>query len=359
MSEMFYQKFRPTKWEDLVGNKVTIQALQQFVIKDNIPQVIYISGKTGYGKTTLGMLLSMAITCTNIDRETGNPCGECDTCQDIINQNWATSVYYYNCAQKVGKEQIMEISEIVSSKSMYGNKKVIFLDEIQELNSNKVAQKGLLPVTEKINPNVHYILMSMEDAKVDFSVKSRGKSYFLKEPTFEDIARALQGICKKIQLKIDEKIANAIILISQNCFGSYRDAVNKFEQCVDSDMWDEETIKSELKILSVDKIQIIIKNILTANIEIFDSELDEHLISNVRYILSLLYKYSLGARLNKWQKDQINQIKDCNIDNISYTLNQFNSLLKFPYSDRMLIDTIISDCFKHNKENTIVKRRSV
>jgi len=66
--------YRPTKLDQVVGNKSTIQVLTELLDRDrkDIPHTYLFHGPSGCGKTTLARIMSDELGCVNIDRKEFN-----------------------------------------------------------------------------------------------------------------------------------------------------------------------------------------------------------------------------------------------------------------------------------------------
>lgn len=357
MSELLYQKYRQKSWKDLIGNKKIGEELRQGFVTGNIPQNIYLHGATGTGKSTIAHLFARSVLCKNLSKE-GEACLECDDCRDSLNEEYIKSFYHFH-ASDLTIEVARDIQNIARTRSMFGNKKVIFIDEVQELHTNKKALKNLLLVLEKVNKNVHFILGAMDDSKVDKAVRDRCLTYKLKDASFEDLAKTVKYIADKENIKLDEEKTKALFIIAENCNGSFREAIDKLERCINADVWSEEAIKEELHIVSNESLQEIALQLLTGDAEIFANKIEEEIIRNLRYSLVQTFKYKVGAKLNGWQQQQIKKLVNCNEMNLAFTIDKLNSLMKFPYLDVMLIEGTIAECIMHNKQNQTPVRRRV
>ena len=79
MTQVFYRKWRPRRWDEVVGQVHVVQTLRNAVKKDRIAHAFLFAGPRGTGKTTVARLLAKAANC--LDESLANrPCDECQHC---------------------------------------------------------------------------------------------------------------------------------------------------------------------------------------------------------------------------------------------------------------------------------------
>ena len=82
MSQSLYRKWRPRKWDQVIGQEHIIQTLRNAIAADRVAHAYLFAGTRGTGKTTTARLLAKAVNCLAPDR-TARPCDECEYCRAV------------------------------------------------------------------------------------------------------------------------------------------------------------------------------------------------------------------------------------------------------------------------------------
>ena len=76
--KVLYRKYRPSTFNDVVGQNRTIELLKDSIINNKISHAYIFTGPRGTGKTSTAKIFAKAINCLNpVD---GEPCNECENC---------------------------------------------------------------------------------------------------------------------------------------------------------------------------------------------------------------------------------------------------------------------------------------
>lgn len=256
---------RPRKYSEMIGNETTLTAFKKYTKSNTFPQVVMLSGMSGTGKSCLGYLEAMSLSCTNPKIIRGShrePCGECEHCQDIISERFSLDVSYKD-ASAMGKDEVLALEEDVARGPMFGDNKIVIIEEAQQLNS-KAAKGALLKLLEKPRKNVFFILLTMDDSVFEKAIKDRCSIFKFKKHKPRVVGDYLMSILEEVDEdeSLPESIVDVITAIADNCDGSIRKALQDFQRCLDSEIYTEDMLVEELEIVTEKKLDNVLLGLL-------------------------------------------------------------------------------------------------
>jgi len=203
MSEVLYRKYRPKKFEDVIGQEHVIKVLEAQVKSGDIAHAYVFSGTRGTGKTSVARIFANEIGTSQND------------------------IYEIDAASHTGVDDIREINDSVNSLPFDSKYKVYILDEAHMLS--KQASNALLKTLEEPPEYVVFILATTETHKIPETVLSRCQVYTFKKPTQEVLKQVVQNISKKEGFSIDNPSAELVALLGD---GSFRDTLGIIQKIV-------------------------------------------------------------------------------------------------------------------------------
>ncbi len=217
-----YRTYRPTRFDEVVGQKHIIQVLKNAVAEERISHAYVFSGLRGIGKTTIARIFAKAVNCEHPIN--GEPCNECDNCKSVIKDE-TTDVIELDAASNNGVEQMREILEMVNFLPSSLKKKVYIIDEAHMLST--AAFNALLKTLEEPPAHVIFILATTEPYKIPSTILSRCQRLDFKQLSIDEILEMLTNVALKENIKITDE---ALIAIAEASEGGMRDALSILDQ---------------------------------------------------------------------------------------------------------------------------------
>jgi DNA polymerase-3 subunit gamma/tau len=218
---MIYQKMRPHRFDDMVGQEWIVDNIQN-QSKRNIWFNAYIfGGQFGSGKTTMAWIIALAANCNHKD-ENGNPCLDCDSCSSIL--NGCLDFKEIDGASTTGVDNIRELKEWMDYKPIM-NKKVVIIDEVHMLSTN--AFNSLLKILEEPPSYAIFILCTTEVDSIPLTVQSRSACYSFGRIPETMIEEHIKKVAILNQIAIDD---TAACVMAKYSSGSLRNALKLLEQ---------------------------------------------------------------------------------------------------------------------------------
>ena len=244
------EKYRPSKFEDLIGNTEIIRTISLLIESENFPHFLFY-GQAGTGKT------SLILTCA----------------KKLYGEAFSSMVLEMNASDNRGIEVVRnQIKSFASTKTLFNNRvKLIILDEADQMTST--AQYALRKMIEKYTSNVRFCLICNTITNIIPALQSRCTKFRFLPITNEQIKGRLQTIIINEKIRISN---NALDTLIMTCKGDMRTCLNLLQSL-------SYTIISE---------QLIYHN--TASLSPFDIE---QLILSTSHSFSEIYQYLI--KLNK------------------------------------------------------------
>ena len=217
-----YRKYRPQTLEQLVGQEHIKKTLTNAIELGKIAHAFLFTGPRGTGKTSTARILAKSLNCKN--GPTIHPCGECESCRDIIN-SVPIDVIEIDAASNRKVEDTQNILEKIQYVPVHGKYKIYIIDEVHMLTNH--AFNALLKTLEEPPENVIFILATTEVHKVLDTIKSRCQRFDFRRITTEDIVKHLRYISDTEEINISD---DALFTIAKNSAGGMRDSISLLDQ---------------------------------------------------------------------------------------------------------------------------------
>ncbi len=325
---MFYTKYRPQKFSEIVRPNDVADALSKQVAQKKTAHAYLFVGSRGTGKTTTARILAKSLNCLS-PLDNGDPCDKCEVCISIKDGSYIDLIEI-DAASNRGIDDIRDLKGNARLAPARGKRKIYIIDEVHMLTQE--AFNALLKTLEEPPKNTVFILCTTEEHKVPETIKSRCQVYKFKRASISQIVEKLKIISKEEKIKISEEDLKKI---AQASLGGFRDAENLLQQVYEGDINIDSLLSISSREIYIDFVNDLFlnrkDNALKTISRVFEEGVDLHLWSGelLKYLRELLFLKS-GAvdRLEDLTKDVIQSMDKQTEDiNLRWLLDLIERLL--------------------------------
>lgn len=257
-------KYRPQKFEDMVGQESISKTLQNALKLGRIAHAYLFYGPRGCGKTTTARILAKALNCTGNgqNKPTAEPCGQCPQCLEIA-QSADMDVLELDAASNTQVEKVREaIIDTVALAASRDRFKVFILDEVHMLSASSF--NALLKTIEEPPSHVVFILATTEKHKVPATIVSRCQTFRFRPITVEEISTHLLDLAGAENIDLTPAAAK---IIAKNAGGAMRDALTLLDRAIAfcGDRIDEKAVGEMLGLTPDDLLKQAIEALVAKN----------------------------------------------------------------------------------------------
>jgi replication factor C small subunit len=258
-SGIWTEKYRPTNFNEIKGQKEIVEKVKAFVESKNMPHLLF-SGPAGVGKTTLSLVIA----------------------KQIYGDNWQNNVLELNASDERGIDVVrVKVKDFARTKSIGDVPfKIIYLDESDALT--KDAQQALRRTMENYTRTCRFILSCNYSSKIIDPIQSRCAVFRFKPLSKEEIFSLIDTLIEKEQLTVNEKVKEALYQISG---GDCRKLENVMQSCsvIKKDL-DEELVYSMASVAKPEEVK-----------EILNLAIKGDFLTAKKKLLSLMLDYGLSG----------------------------------------------------------------
>jgi DNA polymerase III subunit gamma/tau len=221
--QVLARKWRPQRFDEVVGQKGVTQTLRNAITTDRIAHAYVFAGARGVGKTTTARILARCLNCEK--GPTPDPCGVCETCVEIA-EGRDIDVLEIDAATHTKVETVREvIVEGLTVRPARDRYRIFIIDEVHQLSGPSF--NALLKSMEEPPPHVIFMMATTELHKIPETILSRAQVFELRTIGTRAIVDQLRRIADTEKVSITDE---AIGLVARAAEGSMRDAQSALDQ---------------------------------------------------------------------------------------------------------------------------------
>lgn len=352
-----YRKFRPLRFEDMVGQEHITRTIRNQIIAGRVGHAYLLNGGRGTGKTTTAKILARAVNCLN--PQDGEPCNECEICKAALSGS-LTDIVEMDAASNNSVDDIRAIRDEVNFLPTLAKYRVYIIDEVHMLSTG--AFNALLKTLEEPPAHVKFILATTEPQKLPATILSRCQRFDFKKISNEDISKRLQFVCDESKITITNEALKIISVLAE---GAMRDALSILERCLQegNEKIDEDLVKDLVGIPKLTFVSQIMEGIIGNQVE-NTLQVVENVLNQGKDLQNLLWElikytkdilvYQTTGKLEIYNETELQKIQELakkiskeRLLQIVYELSELENEMKWSSQKTVLFEVaMIKLCYQ-------------
>ena len=223
-TEVLARKYRPKRFDDLVGQTTIAQTLSLALDSDRLAHAYLLSGLRGSGKTSTARIFAKSLVCDQ--GPTSHPCETCTHCV-MANEGRHIDIIEMDAASSRKIDDVRDLIEQTKYKPASARFKIFIIDEVHMLT--KEAFNALLKTLEEPPAFVKFILATTDPLKLPATILSRTQHFRFKRISDNDIVNHLAHILNLENIGFEPPALN---IIARSGAGSLRDSLTLLDQAI-------------------------------------------------------------------------------------------------------------------------------
>lgn len=253
------RKYRPSTFDDLVGQETVSQTLSLALDGDRLSHAYLFSGLRGSGKTSTARIFAKALLCE--EGASSHPCNHCDNCS-MANESRHMDIIEMDAASNRGIDDIKELIEHTKYRPGIGRYKIFIIDEVHMLTTQ--AFNALLKTLEEPPDFVKFILATTDPLKLPATILSRTQHFRFKKIPQKLVLNHLESILNKEHITYERE---ALDVLARSGAGSLRDSLTLMDQAIvySKNHVDMATVTNMLGIIEPSLLNDLLNHLLAKN----------------------------------------------------------------------------------------------
>lgn len=219
-----YRRYRPESFAEVIGQEHVTDPLQQALRNNRVNHAYLFSGPRGCGKTTSARILARCLNCEQ--GPTPDPCGTCQSCQDLArNGPGSIDVIEIDAASHGGVDDARDLREKAFFGPASSRYKIYIIDEAHMVTS--AGFNALLKVVEEPPEHLKFIFATTEPEKVIGTIRSRTHHYPFRLVPPGTLREYLAEVCDKEGSRVEDGVLPLVVRAGA---GSVRDSMSVMDQ---------------------------------------------------------------------------------------------------------------------------------
>lgn len=214
---LWTEKYRPTTFDEIVGNTGTIKEIESEVKSGNMNHMMFL-GPAGIGKTTTASVIA----------------------NHLYGGESASHFLELNASDERGIDVIRnQVKKFAGRKVLDGKHKIIFLDEADSLTRD--AQQALRRVMENYQDSCRFILTGNYQGGLIDPIRSRCSVHKFEPVGSDEAVKRLKEICEAEGIEVED---GDLEKLAEVYSGDLRKQINKLQALSAQDEIDFEQLES-------------------------------------------------------------------------------------------------------------------
>ena len=258
-STIWTEKYRPSTFEEVRGQKEIVEKIAAFVKSGNMPHLLF-SGPAGVGKTTLSLVIA----------------------RELFGDNWRQNTLELNASDERGIDFVrVKVKDFARTRAIGDVPfKLIYLDESDALT--REAQQALRRTMENYTKTCRFILSCNYSSKIIDPIQSRCAVFRFKPLSETEVYEVIDRIAQGENLNVTQDARKALFDV---CDGDCRRLENIMQSCaVLKNVVDAEVVYSMASVAKPKEVN-----------EVLMLAVNKNFLESRKKLLNLMLDYGLSG----------------------------------------------------------------